>query len=387
MIDAAGRIAALGPDAEVPRPPDADVATYPDGAVLPGLVNAHTHLELTALRGRAPEDDFFEWIQHVRRLKDSVDAAAYRRAAVEGLREAWRHGTTTVADTGTSGAAAHAIAELGGRGIYYHEVIAPDPAGADVALDALTAFLDGVPSATGLRCGVSPHAPYTVSPGLIQRAVALARDAGVPLAMHIAESPAESSFVTAHTGPFAEDWRARGLPLPPQCRSPVTYLETLGVLGSDLLAIHAAQVDREDIAALRRAGAAVAVCPRSNRRHGHGDPPLAALLRAGLRVGLGSDSVASVGTMDLLAEARAARELTGMGPEAALGLATLGGAAVLHMEHEIGSLEAGKWADLCVFRGLAEAGAELAEAVLDAGPGAIAATYVAGRPVYEADGV
>ncbi len=88
MIDAAGRIAALGPDAEVPRPPDADVVTYPDGAVLPGLVNAHTHLELTALRGRAPEDDFFEWIQHVRRLKDSVDAAAYRRAAVEGLREA-----------------------------------------------------------------------------------------------------------------------------------------------------------------------------------------------------------------------------------------------------------------------------------------------------------
>lgn len=384
LIDATGRIAALGTDQEVPRPPHAQAVAYPEAAVLPGFVNVHTHLELSTLRGQVPERDFFEWIQHLRRLKEAMSWDQYLAAARAGVVEAWRHGTTTVADTGTSGATITALRESGGRGIYYHEVIAPDPGAAGHAVAGLEAALVETGTAPGhVRVGVSPHAPYTVSPGLIERAARTARAARRPLAMHVAESHAEVAFVTEGTGPFAAQWRARGIPLPPRHRSPVAYLDGLGLLAPDFLAVHVVHADGDDLAALRRAGAAVAVCLRSNGRHGHGTPSLAALLGAGIRVGLGTDSAASVDTLDLLAEARAASDLAGLAPAAVLALLTLGGARALGLEREIGSLEVGKWADLCVIAGAVRAGEDAAAAaLLTAGPDDVAATYVAGRVVH-----
>jgi len=131
LVDSRGRIAALGPEESVPRPPDTPAVRYPDAALLPGLVNAHTHLELTGLRGRIPEPDFFEWIQQVRRAKDETRYATYLEWAREGVRETWRYGITTVADTGTSGAVVRALTELGGAGVVYHEAIHPDASRAE----------------------------------------------------------------------------------------------------------------------------------------------------------------------------------------------------------------------------------------------------------------
>lgn len=359
---------------------------YPDAVVLPGLVNVHTHLELTAFRGQVLEHDFVAWIQHVRRLKERTTVEGYLAAARAGVREAWRHGTTTVADTGTSGATVAALRELGGRGVYYHEVIAPHPSAAAAVVAALEVALVALGDAggVGVRLGVSPHAPYTVSPTLLQRSAAAARSAGYPLAMHVAESEAESRFIRDGAGPFAGWWRWRGIPLPPRAPSPVDYLARLGLLGPDFLAIHVVQVNEADVALLRRAGAAVAACPRSNRRHGHGAPPLAALLAAGIRVGLGTDSVASVDSLDLFAEARVARELAGCTPRAAMALATIDGARALGLESEIGSLEPGKWADLCVVTGPScRAEAAAADGLLATRPADVLATYVGGRPVYQ----
>ena len=389
-MDAAGRIAAAGPDEAVPRPEGVRAVDYPDALLLPGLINVHTHLELHGLRGQVEETDFFSWIQHMRRLRETAGADDYREGARAGLKECWSFGVTTVADTGTSGATVEAIAELGGRGVYYQEALGSDRRGAARAfaevMKSVGRLLEEAPAAVAI--GVSPHAPYTVAPELLVRAVGYALERGLPLAMHLAESSAEVEFVTAGRGAFARDWRERGIPLPRPARSPVAYAAAAGVLGPDLLAIHAVQTDPEDVALLAEADAAVAACPRSNRRHGHGDPPLAELLGAGVRVGLGTDSAASVPDLDLLAEARAARELAGLAAEEAVRLATLGGARALGMEAEVGSLEAGKWADFCVLP--LEAGAirdvgEVAGSVLEH-RGECLATWVAGRQVHPEPG-
>jgi len=363
---------------------------YTDAVLLPGFVNAHTHLELHGFRGQLPETEFSTWMQLMRAIRQSTPRETYEAGAPEGLREAWRHGTTTVADTGTSGATVRALAELGGRGIYYQEAIGPDPSSCEEAFAELTGAVaqlrDSAPREVTI--GVSPHAPYTVSPELLRRVVAFARTERLPLASHLAESSAEAEFVARGAGPFAESRHSRGIPMPPVARSPVEFAARAGLLGPDFLAIHAVLADADDVAALAASGSAVAVCPRSNLRHGHGNAPLGALLDAGLRVGLGTDSVASVESLDLLAEARAARGLAGLTAEEALRLLTIGGARAIGMDAEIGSLEVGKWADLVVLqlgggdRTFGTADTDLAARLLAADPSCIVCTYVGGRRVH-----
>jgi 5-methylthioadenosine/S-adenosylhomocysteine deaminase len=182
---------------------------------------------------------------------------------------------------------------------------------------------------------------------LLYRATAeFARREGLPVAVHLAESREETEFVREGRGPFADALSARGIAVRARDCSPVEYLLQLGVLASgNCLAIHCVQVDDRDIKILSEAGLAVAHCPRSNRAHGHGTAPLAVFRRAGVRVGLGTDSVVSVGDADLRAEAQAA----GLDGEDALRMLTLEGARALGLESEIGSLEVGKDADLAVF--------------------------------------
>jgi 5-methylthioadenosine/S-adenosylhomocysteine deaminase len=196
------------------------------------------------------------------------------------------------------------------------------------------------------RVGVSPHAPYSVSEPLYRRVARFAQQEGLPLAVHLAESQEETELVRYGAGPFADAWRARGIAADPHHCSPVQYLRELGVLRSGTLAIHCVQVDADDIQALKASRVAVAHCPRSNRAHAHGSAPIAALREAGIPVGIGTDSIASVPDLDVWAEAR----VSWFGAEQALRLLTLEGARALGWEREIGSLEPGKAGDLAVFR-------------------------------------
>ena len=247
----------------------------------------------------------------------------------------------------------------------YQEVFGPHPDQLEVSLAGLTARRDELRlHAKGrIRLGVSPHAPYTVSGPLYRRTAAFARAEGLPIAVHVAESPEETEFVTRGTGPFAEAWTARGIPLPGRSEqrgsagaggpiaSPVQWLDELGVLGPDTLCIHAVHLLPEDLRTLSARQVAVAHCPLSNARHRHGTAPVRALREAGVRVGLGTDSVASVGRLDMFAEIRAARALAGLTDEEALSLATLEGARALGLEGEIGSLTPGKWGDVIAVDG------------------------------------
>jgi cytosine/adenosine deaminase-related metal-dependent hydrolase len=383
LIGPDGRLQAVGPDSAVPRPHDVPAVELEDAVILPGLINTHTHLELTGFENRVPEPQFAAWIRRLRELKTTRTAAEYLEAARRGLEVCYAAGVTTVADTGDSGAVIQALAEAGGSGVAYQEVFGPQPEQAEASLAGLQGRVRDLGRfASGrIQIGVSPHAPYTVSSRLFGAVAAWARSEGLPLAVHVAESPAETQFVLAGSGPFAEAWIARGIPLPESGgRTSVEWLAEHGVLTKQSLCIHAVQVTAPDIRRLAETGAAVAHCPRSNRAHGHGDAPLTALRVAGVRVGLGTDSVVSVGQLDLLAEARAARILGSLGADAAIQLCTLDGARALGIDLETGSLRRGKWADLTAIRPRGRG--TPAERVLASSPGDVLLTYVGGREVY-----
>lgn len=346
-----GRIVAVGPDGEVPRPPGVPTEHFPSAIIMPGLVNAHSHLELTGFAGEVDEPRFDAWIRSVRRLKETRSAEDFRVAARKGVQQCFAAGVTTVAETGDSGAVVEALDELGGRGVVFQEVFGPHPDQWEdsVALLANRIAMLQTSASVRLRIGVSPHAPYTVSGPLYRAVAAFAGDEGLAMAVHIAESQAESDLLATGTGPFQEVWRARSIPLPePLGDSPVAWLERHGILGPGLLCIHSIRVDEADIDLLARRQCSVAHCPVSNMRHGHGEAPLRALLDAGITVGLGTDSEISASTADLLAEACLARELAGLSAAEAIELATIGSAEAIGWGETIGALEVGRWADVVV---------------------------------------
>lgn len=328
--------------------------------LLPGLVNVHTHLELTAMRGFLEGLAFREWLAVLTSARrECFDAESLYDSSCAGLEEGLRNGITTYADTTESGAPLAAMRHLGVRGIGYLEVFGPDPAQRDEALAGLArraTALRGDDTAL-VRTGVSPHAPYTVSGALLRSVADMARVDAWPVAVHVAESVAELRFVRDGDGAFADGLRARGISVASQARSPVALLEMCGVLACQPLLIHAIQVDDDDIARIAHHAARIAHCPISNLKLGHGIAPLERFQSAGIATGLGTDSVASNDRMDLLGEARQATLLQAMRlgqPDAlsahhALTLATMGGARALGMDDRIGSLEVGKEADLAAF--------------------------------------
>jgi 5-methylthioadenosine/S-adenosylhomocysteine deaminase len=196
-----------------------------------------------------------------------------------------------------------------------------------------------------------------VSDDLFRATASLARAERFPVAIHIAESALESDLVVRGAGAFADGLRGRGIAVTPRAPSPVALLDSLGVLEVDPLLIHCLRVDEADVRRIAEHRCGVAHCPASNARLAHGIAPLAALLAAGVEVGLGTDSVASNDRMDLLDEARlalllaAAREgrVDALPAARALDLATRGAARALRLDRDIGSLEVGKSADLAAF--------------------------------------
>jgi len=329
-------------------------------ALMPGLVNAHTHLELTTLRGFLEGFAFRDWLRtltEVRRdlltMDDLVDASRV------GIAEGLRHGITTMADTTDSAAPLQAMRELGIRGIGFVEVFGPDPLQCAVSVARLQErVLTLREQDTALvRVGVSPHAPYTVSAPLLSATAELARAERLPMAVHIAESAAETAFVCEGDGPFAERLRARGIAVGPQARSPIALLDACGVLACAPLLIHAIRVDEEDLRRVAEHGATIVHCPISNAKLGHGIAPLERMLHHGVMVGLGTDSVASNDRMHLLDEARQATLLhavrsgvpDSLDASTALVLATRGGARALALGETIGTLEVGTAADLAAF--------------------------------------
>ncbi len=357
VVEHRGRIAYVGKRSGAPDGTDVDLG---DAALMPGLVNAHTHLELTVMRGFLEDLDFRSWLFRLTRARrEALAPEALLDSARFGIAEGLLAGITTYADTNDSGAPFHAMLDMGVRGISYQEVFGPDPAQCAESLAGLRAKVDALRrEATPLvRAGVSPHAPYSVCDALFEGTAAFAIKDGLPVAVHIAESADESSLVQHALGGWADSHRSRGMEVVPRADSPIRLLERVGVLDARPLLIHCVRVDGGDVGAIAQHDCAIAHCPASNAKLGHGIAPLTEFLRAGIRVGIGSDSVASNNRMDLLDEARLGvlmqrartAQFNVITASEALELATLGGARALGLESEIGSLDVGKAADLAAF--------------------------------------
>ena len=357
VVEQEGIITYVGGMGDAPPGEDHDLG---DSVLLPGIINAHTHLELTSMRGFLEDLCFNDWIDKLRSsrkeaLTDEMLLDSARFGIVEGLHA----GITTYADTCSTGLVMQAMLEMGVRGIMYQETFGSAPEQCDQSMEVLRAAIDRLsPMQTDLvRLGVSPHAPYTICDSLYSASADLARELGLPMGLHIAESASEQEIVCNASGPFAEEWRLRGLSVVPRARSPVALLEATGCLSSSTLLIHCVQLDGEDIDTIARHGCSVAHCPASNAKFGHGISPVAELIARGVTVGLGSDSVASNNRMDILEEARLAvlfqravnRSERAFSAQQALEMATIGGARALGIGERVGSLEVGKDADLSAF--------------------------------------
>lgn len=357
VVEHEGRIVYVGSADGAPAGEDHDLG---ESVLLPGIVNAHTHLELTSMRGFLEDLCFNDWIDKLRSsrkeaLTDEMLLDSARFGIVEGLHA----GITTYADTCSTGLVMQAMLEMGVRGIMYQETFGSAPEQCDESMAVLRAALARLaPMQTDLvRLGVSPHAPYTISDSLYAASARLANELGLPMGLHIAESASEQEIVCNASGPFAEEWRLRGLTVTPRARTPVALLEATGCLSPSTMLIHCVQLDAEDIDTIARHGCSVAHCPASNAKFGHGISPVADLLAKGVIIGLGSDSVASNNRMDILEEARLAilfqravkQSERAFSAQQALELATIGGARALGIGDKVGSLEVGKDADLAAF--------------------------------------
>lgn len=332
-----------------------------DAILTPGLVNAHTHLDLTMLRGALDGLEFFDWVRTLTAAcRDALTDGDFLAAARLGVAEGLASGVTTFADTAPGDAAFEAMRAMRVRGIAYREVFGPDERQCASAVATLRDQLAAMrPRETDLvRVGVSPHAPYSVSDALFAAVARLAAEERYPVAVHIAEGEDEQQLVVSGAGRFAEFLRGRDIPVVPRGGEPLEILERAGLVRAGTLLIHCVRVSDAAVPRIAAAGCGVAHCPASNARLGHGIAPLTAFLRAGARVGLGSDSMASNDRMDILEEARLASEQQraaqrshdALAAKAAFRLATLGGAEALRMDDAIGSIEVGKQADLAVFR-------------------------------------
>jgi len=340
--------------------PPGEVVDLGNAVLLPGLVNAHTHLELTAMRGFLEELPFRRWILRLTHARASVLSPDLLLASAKaGIAEGLLAGVTTYADTCESGVALQALDEMGVRGIMYQEVFGPDPAQCESAMAGLADKLRRLRerSPGRVRLGISPHAPYTVSDALFAACARLSADEGWPVAVHLAESDAEVRLVRDGGGMFGDALRARGIPVAPRADSPVFLLDRLGLLAQRPLLIHCVQATAPDIARIVRHDCAIAHCPASNAKLGHGVAPLLAFREAEVRLGLGTDSVAANNRLDVLDEARTAllmqraatRTYDALTAAQVLEMATLGGARALGLEDEIGTLDVGKRGDLAAF--------------------------------------
>ena len=355
-------------DEIVKRFPHYNIEDFGEAVIVPGLVNAHSHLELTAMRGflEGEETNFFQWLRKLTfaRAERMTEDDLYVSSAW-GAIEAARAGVTCLGDASDAAQASmKAVCDVGLRATVYKEVFGPDERLADEQLAKLrerVSILREMETPL-VRVGVSPHATYTVSRKLIELVTEYALDEHLPVMLHAAESAHEEKLMREGTGLFAESLKQRGIAWDAPGVSTIQYLARAGALRTKPLLAHCITVDDADIELLQQSQAHVAHCPKSNLKLFHGRAPFARFLEKGITVGFGSDSVASNNTCDMLEEARFALLLARMNKTPnlttkqnvtaadALHTMTQGGAGALGLDNCTGALSVGLEADLAIIQ-------------------------------------
>jgi cytosine/adenosine deaminase-related metal-dependent hydrolase len=352
VLAGGGCIMACGSAETFPSSEPVETVDLGDVAILPGLVNAHTHLELSWMRSRIPPSDSMPaWASRLMALRRDQEIAS-SMPIVEAIREVRAAGTALVGDVTNTLAPFDLLADSDLGGVVFKELLGFNAANPDQMVANTRVELDALTPLAWLRPSVVPHAPYSVSPALFR---AIARAAGDrPLSVHVGESVDEMQFLRDGTGAWREllgrlgawndEWQ------PPIC-GPVEYLDRLGLVNERLIAVHGTQLDDGELARLAAAGATLVTCPRSNRWTGAGTPPVERFYESGVRLAIGTDSLASVEDLNLFGELAEVRRIAPHVPaRRLLETATIAGASALGFAENFGSIEPGKRADLIAVR-------------------------------------
>ncbi|GAB4339148.1 MAG: amidohydrolase family protein [Candidatus Abyssubacteria bacterium] len=326
--------------------------------LIPGLVNAHTHLELGLARAHIrPQSCFTDWIREVVDTARNRPPKDFSDAVRAGLRHTITAGVTSLGDICARSADWDAYAASGITVRAFHEVIDFNPQTADNSFEALKRRIREHARSGGSLVGISPHTPYTVSEKLLKRCIEFAHENDLPLCIHLAETPAETEFLLKGTGEIREFRREFGLPpgwQPPRT-SPIRYLERLGLFEKPATLIHCNYVEEADFEILKRSDSSVVFCPRSHSYFGHEQHPCAKMLEFGINVALGTDSLLSCPSLSILDELRfLRRQHAGIEPDVLLKMATVNGLKALSLAPKADLLECGSPADLVAVRALQE---------------------------------
>ena len=345
-----GRIAVIGDQVA------AGVTDLGRAAIMPALVNAHTHLELSYLRGRVPRTEtFLDWIRTImaarRQYPDAADPQIVD-AARTAIAEAHASGTGLLGDISNTLVTAPLLRDASMPAHVFYELLRFNASDAEPMTREARAKADAAAGPSGdVRVSLAPHAPYSVSPALFAAIRAdLDAHAGQVTSVHLGESAEEVEFIRRGSGPWrtlleevgvwTDAWEAPGM-------SPVAYLEQIGFLDRRVLAVHGVQFDGDDLGRLRSRDMTIVSCPRSNQHVGVGAPPLEAFYAMNVNVAFGTDSLASAPDLNMFAELAEARRLAPRVPaRTLLESATCRGAVALGFEDDYGTLEAGKRAQI-----------------------------------------
>jgi len=346
-----GRVTVRGTTIESVGPPESRAADEHLGnvALIPGLVNPHTHLDLSGAQGLIQPENyphFTDWLKAViayRRTRTATETQADIRA---GLQECLRFGTTLVGDIAAEGQSWDALSNEPTRAVVFRELIGLSPARTEQVLQEAKDWNHKTPDTDLCRKGFSPHSPFSASAALIAGAGQLCKESNRPLAIHLAESAAETEFVYQRTGPFVQFlkdlnvWTEAGLV------ADFSDAMVIGEVQQPMLFIHG---NRLSPSTNVPNNGTIVYCPRTHAAFGHPPHPFREFLNRGIRVVLGTDSLASNPDLDVLAEARYLRaKFSDLPGDVLLRMVTLSGAEALGWANETGSLEPGKSADLVV---------------------------------------
>ena len=336
------------------------IRDHGDGVIFPALVNAHTHLELCALKGRvATHKGFGFWVKDLIEKRALLDPKTLVEASRIGIREILASGCGAVGEISSLGLTLEPVRKSGLAGVWFREF-----------LGDRVSFTDSMESRPGrLRTSLAGHAPHTTSPEVLAAIKNRARRQNAPFSIHLAESDEEISFLTTAKGPWKDfllsrgiDTESWGLPV----ESAVRHLHAIGILDNRTILVHVLHADQADMNVIHESGAHICLCPRSNGALHHRLPDLDRMIKTGVNLCLGTDSLASVDSLSMLDEmAFVSRSFPKTAPESIFQMATLGGAAALGLDRRMGTLVPGKAARLAYLDIQASNASQVLEALVN----------------------
>ncbi len=361
-----------------------------NSAIVPGFVNTHTHLDLTHLHKCINYNgDFTDWIRQLVNIKKDWTKSDSLSSIRSGIKSSLESGTTTVADITRDGLALEELQKSKIRKTLFYELIDFYPDNAESTIDNFKNIFKDVKLNDLLSIGIFPHAPYTVSEELYRRCKSVSRELGFSIATHISETIDEANFLKRGAGNFVSllrdfdmlnNWKPPGL-------RPVNYMKNIGFLENGCILVHCNYLTGEEVDQIEESNSTIVFCPRSHKYFRHKDHPFYKLENRDINIALGTDSLASNGSLSILDEMKYIyTQHKNAKPQDILYMGTIAGATALRLNNMIGRLEEGYYADIAVIDFKKEMVSNIYDGIFSQGSECVL-TVVSGTICYDKHGI